>query len=373
MKIKKYIAPTMPEAMKQIRRELGSDAVILNSKQIQQGGFLGLFKKKKIEVVAALDPHPLPTKSEKISESSLTDGMKGKQKTNSQDDILKEIKQLKKLMEVQSNQSSNNYPVEVNLAYQQLLDQEVNQTIAKQIIQEILDAPIFNEESVSTNDILHKIKAQIAERLRDCSYEGINYKNKVIQFVGPTGVGKTTTIAKIASNCILNDKKNVAFITTDTYRIAAVEQLKTYARILNVPLEVVYTTSDYMKAIEKFQRYDLILVDTAGRNFREEKYVKDLLEGLDSNINIVTYLVLSLTSKPQDISEIYDQFHHVAIKEVIFTKIDETRQYGSILNTCLEKQVGIAYLTNGQDVPNDIVKATPEQIANLIVGDIVDE
>lgn len=373
MRIKKYIAPNMAEAMKQIRKELGADAIILNSKEILQGGFLGMFRKKRIEVIAGIDPNPLPKKTEakkreNIQMNSSPIIRKGKELI-SENNVLDEIKQLKKYIEVHSkNAIVGNFPVEYELIYQNLLEQEVNPPLAKDLTDKLLEK--YKEENVTNEQLMHELKTIIKTGLQKCTFRGIEYDKKIIQFVGPTGVGKTTTLAKVASNLILNENKSVAFITTDTYRIAAVEQLKTYAQILHAPLEVAYTVEDYKAAINKFKSYDLILVDTAGRNFREERYVKELLKNLDVETDIDTFLVLSLTAKPKDILEIYDQFDHIPIKEVIFTKIDETRQYGSLLNICLEKQIGIAYLTNGQDVPKDIEKANSEKIANLIIGEM---
>lgn len=372
MKIKKYIAPNVAEAMKQIRKELGTEAVILNSKEIKQGGFLGLFKKKRIEVIAGLDPDPLPQKKgSKLAENEKA--MEGEFIHNkgdiSKQEVLQEIQQIKRFMEIQSKNTSNSiFPIEYELLYQDLLQQEVNPELAKKLIEKLVEN--YKDEKINKDVLITNLKANIKNLLQTVTFNGISKNKKVIQFIGPTGVGKTTTLAKIASNLILNEKKQVAFITTDTYRIAAVEQLKTYAQILHAPLEVAYSVEDYEDAIKKFESYDVILVDTAGRNFREEKYVNDLLKSTNLNLSMETFLVLSLTMKPNDILEIYDQFHQLTIKEIIFTKMDETRQFGSILNICVEKGVGIAYLTNGQDVPNDIIKANADNIANLIVGEM---
>lgn len=373
MKMKKYIAPTMPEAMKQIRKELGPDAVILNSQEIQQGGFMGLFKKKKIEVVAALDSVPQPTKIElkKTVPLKKTDLFTPQKEMNESAVVLSELKQLKKMMEYQA-EKVNQYPIQYQEMYQHLLYHEVSSTIARQIMDTLIDRHEAAEMTADLEAVKQDTNELIKEILRDISFKSIEYEKKVIQFVGPTGVGKTTTIAKIAANMILKDHKKVAFITTDTYRIAAIEQLKTYAKILNIPIEVAYSISDYKLAVEKFSEYDVILVDTAGRNFRDEKYVRELEKSVDMHVEMDTYVVLSLTAKPQDIVGIYDQFKHLSIKEVIFTKLDETRQYGSMLNIVLEKQIGIAYVTNGQDVPDDLFQITPERIAKLIVGDFGD-
>ncbi|WP_068672381.1 flagellar biosynthesis protein FlhF [Oceanobacillus sp. Castelsardo] len=375
MKIKKYIAPNIAEAMKQIRKELGTDAVILNSREILQGGFLGFFKKKKIEVIVGLDPEPLSQQAIQVKKekpSSIQQENTNNKRNSTNKDVLQEIQQLRKFVELQSkNQNVNSYPINYELFYQHLINQEVTPQLAKNLIDTMIEQ--HKDKNLTNNQILEELKRIITKSLQHYSFDGMNTGKKIIQFIGPTGVGKTTTLAKIASNLVLKEKKKVAFITMDTYRIAAVEQLKTYAQILHVPLEVAYTVEDYKNAINKFNSYDLILVDTAGRNFREEKYVKDLLKNLDANIEMETFLVLSLTAKPKDILEIYDQFQHIPMKEVIFTKLDETRQFGSLLNICMEKEVGIAYMTNGQDVPYDILEGNPYKIAELIVGEYNEE
>lgn len=375
MKIKKYIAPNIAEAMKQIRKELGTDAVILNSREVLQGGFLGFFKKKKIEVIVGLDSDPIikhPNSIKKELPSSIQPEPTNIKKDAMDQDVFQEIQQLRKFIELQSkNQNVDSYPIEYELIYQHLLNQEVKAQLAKNIIDRMLEQ--HSDNNLTNDQILEELKIIITKTLQNYSFEGLNTDKKIVQFIGPTGVGKTTTLAKIASNLVLKEKKKIAFITMDTYRIAAVEQLKTYAQILHVPLEVAYTVEDYKNAIHKFDSYDMILVDTAGRNFREEKYVQDLVKNLDANMEMDTFLVLSLTAKPKDILDIYEQFQHIPMKEVIFTKLDETRQFGSLLNICMEKEVGIAYMTNGQDVPNDILEGTPSKISELIVGEYHDK
>ena len=157
---------------------------------------------------------------------------------------------------------------------------------------------------------------------------------------------------------MLNQRKKVAFITTDTYRIAAIDQLKTYAKILNVPIEVAYNLEDFKRAADRFSHYDIVFIDTAGRNFRNEQYVKDLGNIIDFSNELETYLVLSLTSKQTDMDAIYRQFSTIPIKQVIFTKADETATYGSMINFIQRNQIAPFYITNGQNVPDDIVRAT---------------
>lgn len=368
MKIKKYIAANMPEAMKQIRKELGPEAVILHSKEIQEGGFLGLFKKKKIEVVAALDPEPVHfkrrTPPRDSAKQELTEEV-SEQKLNKE--IMKEIQQLKKMVAMNAKHSREHFPLEYELVYQHLLQQEVEEELAAEIVAKVLKKHEKGEAEKTVRHIWEDTRAVIANMLDVYPFHGISDEKKVLQFVGPTGVGKTTTIAKIAALLMLKRKKKVAFITTDTYRIAAVEQLKTYARILNVPIEVVYSADDYEQAVAKFEPYDYILIDTAGRNYREEKYVNDLKQLI--SVQADTFLVLAATAKYSDLVEIYENFRHFPLKQVIFTKTDETNTFGSLLNIPVRQQIGIAYVTDGQDVPNDIKEVSPEAVAEMLAGD----
>jgi flagellar biosynthesis protein FlhF len=368
MKVKKYAAPTMPEVMKQVRNELGSEAVILNSRKVKHGGFLGLKKKTSVEVVAALDPQPLKEDKQEIrqTERNASPIEKGKI-SDANDQVLSELYVLKKMIH-QSTVERNKYPAEYQLMYMHLLEQETEETVTNKILDQV--AAYHKSENIepSPERIQQDVKMEILNQLKDLSYQAISSEPKIVHLVGPTGVGKTTTIAKIAANSVLKEGKKVAFITADTYRIAAIEQLKTYAKILQVPLEVAYTKEDYINAVNKFVDYDYILVDTAGRNFREETYVNQLMKSFDSDFQIDMYLVLSLTAKAKDTLEIYEQFKHLPIKQVILTKMDETRQYGSMLNLTIEKKLGIAYITNGQDVPDDLMEVTPELIADCLLG-----
>ncbi|ASN05710.1 flagellar biosynthesis protein FlhF [Virgibacillus necropolis] len=374
MKVKKYVAATMPEAMHQIRKELGADAVILNSKEVRNGSLFGLFKKRSIEVIAALDPQPTKPKPEVYQSLDKAPHKKVQSDQSINKNVLSEIKHLKKLLEVQNQQVKTNFTSQYNMVYQHLIDQEVSQSLASKIVRTVIDQHKNDSDSEPEQHVIFQdTMKEITSQLLTLSFEGITYNKRIIHFVGPTGVGKTTTIAKVAADSVLNNHKKVAFITADTYRIAAIEQLKTYAKILDVPLAVAYDNKDYKEAVEKFADYDLILVDTAGRNFRDPKYVHELEQSIDFNDEIETYLVLSLTAKPNDLQKISEQFQHIAIKEFIFTKIDETRQYGSMINLALQNQVGIAYMTNGQDVPDDIVKPSPVKISEYIVGEYRDE
>ncbi|MDC3414119.1 flagellar biosynthesis protein FlhF [Aquibacillus sp. 3ASR75-11] len=369
MKVKKIVAPTMTEAMKRVRKEFGADAVILNSKEIVEGGFLGFFKKRNIQLIAAMDPQPKRTETtntiQKVSKPT-----KASQAVLNENngDVVREIRELKKWIEKHTIQQNVIQYGDFDTIFKFLLEQEVNPEIAGKITKNVMQETLKHGQD-SESQMRTALKQEIKKQLANCTFGGIRYDKKFVHLVGPTGVGKTTTIAKIAAESVLKDKKKVAFITTDTYRIAAIDQLKTYAKILDVPIEIAYNLEDYRNAKQRFKDYDLVLVDTAGRNFRDPLYVEELRNMFDFDKEFETYLVLSLTTKQSDLENIYSQFHNIPIGQLIFTKSDETSQYGSILNLCISHQVGISYITNGQDVPDDIKEIRVDSLSEMLVGD----
>jgi flagellar biosynthesis protein FlhF len=387
MKVKKYTASSMPEAMKLVRGELGSDAVILNSRVVQTGGFMGFFKKNSIEVIAAIDPDtdisakPAPmdqapkfTRPVIMGDGSKQDipsvQMKPIAETpqKADKDLLKEIAQLKDLLKGSGKMEGISLPGPISGTIQHLRDREIDQEIVDELTAVLLEKWYIRGASANDDEINEWSAAAIEQRLSPLTFGGVSFKKKFVNVIGPTGVGKTTTLAKIAADCVLKHQKKVAFITTDTYRIAAIEQLKTYAKILDVPIEVCYNMDDFKTATDKFSDYDLVFIDTAGRNFRNQKYVNDLKDVIDFGKDMETYLVLALTSKQKDMEEIRNQFSLIHIDQFIFTKLDETSVNGAMLNMALKFSTGIAYLTNGQDVPDDLIEANPKMIANTILG-----
>jgi flagellar biosynthesis protein FlhF len=392
----------MPEAMKQIRAELGNDAVILNSKIVTTGGFLGFFKKENIEVIAAIDEviqaerkmqfeqpkvkvkpivKPMPTivDREEVplpirnAEPSITKPLP-KQPISEGDikveeDMLAEIAGLKKMLQTITEQQPDlPLPEPIQKCGQLLLDQEVPKHIRDELISSLLQKWYSNGSGANEREVNKWLRQELYDRLSTLSFGGITFTKKYINLVGPTGVGKTTTLAKIAAECALKYKKRVALITTDTYRIAAIDQLKTYAKILNVPLEVCYSLEDYKQACEAFKEYDIVLIDTAGRNFRNQQYVEDLKKVVDFEHDMETFLVLALTAKQKDMIDIYKQFSLIKINKFIFTKADETSTYGAMLHMMKTSHIGVAYITNGQNVPDDMISANREQVTNLILG-----
>jgi flagellar biosynthesis protein FlhF len=389
LKIKKYTAGTMPDAMKIVRNELGNDAVILNSRIVYSGGFFGFFRRKNFEVIAAVDHKVQQGVKPNIKEKSIN---KTAVQINSPltpkpvltetiikpstpipketEDILKEINELKALIKLshsEPGQINSAYPKPIQMIQNLMNEQEISSALKEKFTTSIMEKWFSSGSEKSIVDLEEQLKGEIVQCLLDKPFGGISFEKKYINVVGPTGVGKTTTLAKIAADCVINHKKKSAFITTDTYRIAAIDQLKTYAQILNIPIEVCYSLEDFKMATEKFSSYDVILIDTAGRNFRNKKYIDELQQVIDFNLEMETFLVLALTAKQKDMEDIYQQFSTIHINKLIFTKADETSIYGPLINLVEKYNIGAAYITTGQNVPDDMIPASPEVISNLII------
>lgn len=409
MRVKRYVVDTMPDALQRIRSDLGKDAVILNTKEIRSGGFMGMFSKKKIEVIAAIDANLRnSTRPSGYANSTSVDAMLSaksavatleKQKppqheanasakplqnpppqisplqpssvTASQDDhtkLLKELQQMKQMMERFTRQQNETiYPHALEKLIHRFREQELSQAIIDQISQAAMEQYKEADTEMSEEEVKSLARDQLRGILLEKPVHEIEEHTKIVHFVGPTGVGKTTTIAKLAACQALKNHKKVGFITSDTYRIAAVEQLKTYANILDVPLEVVNSHQDLAKSFERLKEVDLIFMDTAGRNYRNEMYVSELNSLLHTKMKSETYLVLSMTMKYQDMKTITTNFSKFSLDKVLFTKMDETETYGSIFNLINEFALQPSYLANGQNVPDDIVKLNADNLIDLIM------
>ena len=194
---------------------------------------------------------------------------------------------------------------------------------------------------------------------------------KIIFFIGPTGVGKTTTVAKIASKLRLEEKKRVALLTTDTYRIAATEQLRTYAEILDVPFQVIYSGEELLEAQETYKDYDFILVDTAGHSPTNEEQHADLkhfVNSVDEKMTRELYLVMSATTKYKDLLRIVDSYEDMKGFRLIFTKLDETSELGNLLNIKMYTKAKLSYVTYGQNVPEDIQVFDAQSTVKKLLG-----
>lgn len=380
----------MSEAMIKIKSELGIDAVILNTRKIKTGGFFRFFKKPLLEVVAAIDEpvvssHVEPTRREfvpvKAKETKVEQLVEVRKeseivipteivKENVQNVELQELKQMvtnliKKVenIEHQTPQTVQT-PEEKYISFLNALD--IQDSISKKIL-EIVQRQI-NIDEKNHETILNAMKVIAREYLGDIKTIDTDILNKpnIYMFLGPTGVGKTTTLAKIAARLSLVENKKIGLITADTYRIAAVEQLKTYSEILGIPLEVIYEASELQDAIERFKDKDYILIDTAGRSHKSKELKSDYDELVRYLKDVKIYLVMSMTTSFKDLKSIIDSYGFLKEYRLLFTKLDEATSYGNILNLKVLTGKPLSYFTIGQSVPDDIEVADKERIIQYI-------
>ncbi|MGM0835548.1 MAG: flagellar biosynthesis protein FlhF [Bacillota bacterium] len=378
MKVKKYKASSMQEAMNQVRAELGDEAVILNSKAVKTSKFFGLVTKKGVEVIAAVDEEPIKQKSknysvpviEPIKEPVIVQNEQSSFDLSSQRELLDNIQEMKRMMKGLKSSNSRDselpyyfFDIEESLQKTEL-PTELAQAASEHLYQEWQKS-----KNLSKRQMTETLQRYFLQLIEQVDFERNIYKKKYISLVGPTGVGKTTTLAKMAASVVLQNGKSVGFITTDTYRIAAIEQLKTYASILEAPIEVCYNAEDFQEAKGKLSYLDVVFIDTAGRNFLNEEFVRDLQAVIDFKSEMDTFLVLSLTSKTNDMKKITDQFSKVGIQQFIFTKRDETASSSSMYAMIHQYNIGAAFITNGQSVPEDLQVAYKD----LVVSELLEE
>ena len=377
MKIKRYVVTHLREAMPLIRQELGQDAVILDTKKVKVGGVLGLFQKQRLEVLAALDEEKVVKEetefatllqSEKKRREEAPERIEelatkvDKQPEAEKTQVLGELKSMKEIM--MQMMENERLPKQLKPVQVFLEAQEFSQAIRSGVMAELL-IKSKSYPSYTKEDAFKWMRQEFAKRIKN--YPSIRSESKKIRcFVGPTGVGKTTTIAKIAGHLLLKERQTVGLITSDTYRIAAVEQLRTYADILGIPMEVVQSPADLGQSLERLSACDVILMDTAGRNYQQYSYITQL-ETLLSGQQMSITLMLSLTHRYSDMKMIADNFHSLGVSEVIMTKMDETTVRGPIFNFTEDYNLPITILTTGQNVPDDLVRTTPDLLLDLVM------
>ncbi|MFW5648397.1 MAG: flagellar biosynthesis protein FlhF [Candidatus Alkaliphilus sp. MAG34] len=377
MKVKKFYGNDNYDVVTKIRGELGPNAVILHQKKVKPKGLLGIFKRSVVEAVAAIEDVPSPVRNRNIlnmakaqeqylrKKVALKSGNKG---------LEKEINDIKSMLSTVIDQienantpkpSNNSGDIKDSYIYNVFLENEVDEDL----IPILLEDYNWDTEQLQSGDkkIVKDFLAQIMPS--DISNNDMGLDSKVIFFIGPTGVGKTTTIAKLAANYSLEKGLKIGLISADTYRIAAVEQLKVYSDILNIPLEVIYSPDEIHDAINRLNDRDIIMVDTAGRSHKNHEHMQELVFLLDKVKDKGVYLVISSTTKNSDLKNILDRYSFLKDYKIIFTKLDEVDTYGSILNIAMTEPSFLSYITTGQSVPDDIEIITSSKILDMLLGE----
>lgn len=425
MIIKKYISKTEEEAVETARKELGQNVVIMSVRQIKKKGFLGFMFSPQVEVTVALEedsekqpPKPptmtaleqLAAKQKEINEQKKNAAVQATPLKSSQPDTTSVTRSAainKDIIEEEAGDEKNSNVIEekldsietlikqrldsadnkeeqqseqeeaaedeqmklTRLLYNMMIDNEVREKYANQIIEE---AQKQTKPSMPVDYFLTTVYQKMILKFGQTSLiEPAAAGPRVVYFIGPTGVGKTTTIAKIASKFCLEEKKKVALLTADTYRIAAAEQLRTYANILDIPCRVIYSADEIVEAYGEYLDYDYIFVDTAGHSHHNEEQKNNtnvVIHALDGKTDAMVYLVLSATTKYKDLTSIADTYREMTDYKIIFTKLDETTSLGNLLNLKLYTESDLSYVTYGQNVPDDIGKFDPQSIVKQILG-----
>ena len=398
MIIKKFTAKTEKEAIDNARKELGEGVVVMNVKPVKNKGLFAFLKSPMVEVTVALEEE-----SEKYTAavSAINNVIASSQNIEKEEKVEKKapvietiekrdsaieekLDSLQSLLEQQlqkpeekKEEKAAEEPKEesetdkfMHLLHDTMLQNEVDEKYAQEIIDEI---ELINKPNMPFDYALANIYQKMILKfgkpsgIEPASNGGI----KLVFFIGPTGVGKTTTIAKIASKFRVDEKKKVALLTADTYRIAAAEQLRTYANILEVPFRVIYTVEEINKALEDFKGYDYIMIDTAGhshQNNTQKDNMRNIIHSVDDIVEKEVHLVLSATTKYRDLISIADSYKEMADYKLIFTKLDETTTLGNLLNLRLYTGASLSYVTYGQNVPDDIEDFNPQKTVKRLLG-----
>jgi len=406
MIVKKFQALTETEAVLKAQEELGSGAVVLSVKTLKQRGIFRFFKKDIVEITAALEEKDFvqnisqnkpgfkknngfyntsinilaDEKLDAVPESTVLeeklDSLHNllRNQLDKEADFEKAINEVtyskQEEKKVVREKENNNFKF-LQLIYTKLIDNDVDEKYANMIISEI-EGSLKKESNIDS--LLAGVYQKIILKLGEPKPIVLGKKPKVVFFIGPTGVGKTTTIAKIASTFKLEHQTKVAFITADTYRIAAVEQLNTYASIIDCPVDVVYSADEIEDCLKLYESYDLILVDTAGRTHKSDEQMAEIVDLLKkvSDVqdiyDIEIFLTLSVTTKYKDLVRITEAYKDIEGYKIIFTKLDETCCLGNILNLKLLTNAPLSYTTSGQNVPTDIEVINEQGLAKQLLG-----
>ena len=369
----------MQQALALVRRELGATAAVLHTREIRGGllwsWFPGL---RQIEVTASTEvnvPSRLPRRPDAEPASNareLTPGIEWEAKAMFRDELKGRLDDLHSLVEDLCRQTRRggpaDWPNELFRLFTDLIETDMGEDVARELVEQVRrEAPAAarGDAHIARNWLAGEIARQVPIHGPISLTPG---KPRLVALVGPTGVGKTTTIAKLAANFRLRDKRRVGLITVDTYRIAAVEQLRTYADIIDLPMQVVATASEMRQAVRGMADLDLILLDTAGRSPKDEVKLQELAGVLEQAQPDEVHLVLSCTANASVLARTAERFAAVGTTALVLTKLDESAGLGNLFPLLRDGGLPLSYLTNGQNVPDDIAPADSQQLAKAMVG-----
>lgn len=385
MIIKKYVANTSNEALTKIKYDLGKDAVIISQRKVRQQGLKGFFLPKLVEITVAVENNNNFKK--RNDEANIYEGsfsnLKEIAKIHMENNTLDYVNPENNKIESIQNKTENT-----------MKDKNVDTLTIFNELQQMKEA--FNkmnnlkdplEELLLENDVSYEIVEEIVKKAKNTDIYDKDYKEAGLRvmgdyisvnndelkgnvvLVGPTGVGKTTTIAKLAGRMSLIEKKKVGLITVDTYRIGAVEQLRTYAEIMNLPFAVVITLKEMEAAVNSMSDCDVVLIDTTGRSSKNKMQISELRAFIEKTNSSSINLVISLVTKNKDIKNIIEGYKTLNFNNVIITKLDETNSYGALLSIMKYCKTPIRFVTTGQNVPEDIKIPTKDKVLKLIIGE----
>jgi flagellar biosynthesis protein FlhF len=395
----------MPQALAQVKQEIGPDAVIVNTRTYTRGGLFGLRARTVVEVTARqgqkenlASPSPRNRSTERlrrlysVSESqkalpatkripenplssasvakALPDPVRGNE------EIKREINKIHTLVEnlvkEQRQLHAPQMPEQLFDLYLDLIQKEVADEIAREMVAQV-QKEMTGNQLLNANLVRKRFIDIIDNMITATGPIQLNpdHTARVVALIGPTGVGKTTTIAKLAANLKLRQNKKVGLITIDTYRIGAVDQLRMYAQIIDVPLKVVLTPAELREAVAVLADRDVILLDTAGRSQNDDLKIQELKTFLEAAAPHEIHLVLSGTSHHTNMLSAAERFKPLGVDRLIITKLDEAIGFGVVLSVMRKVNTSLSYITTGQDVPDDIEIGNGRKLAQLLLG--VDE
>lgn len=397
MIIKKFTGKNENEARAAAVKELGAGVVIMNVKTVKPKGLFSFLRPSTVEVTAAIEEETDNPPAKKAAAEPPKEPVRPRFKDVIEDeeptvpqeekkgDIEAKLESIHSLIEEKLSKEEESFDTDeepspvsgsknevvqfLKLIYNTLIENEVDEKYANELLGEI---ERMNRPGATIDYLLANIYQKMILSFGQAStVQPAESGPRIVYFIGPTGVGKTTTIAKVASILSVTRNKKVALITTDTYRIAAAEQLKTYANILNVPFRVIYTEEEMVAAYRELENHDFILVDTAGHSPKNDDLkanTKKFLHALDELAAKEVYLVLSATTKYKDLKLIADMYKEMDDYKLIFTKLDETGALGNLWNIKRYTDTAIGYVTTGQNVPGDIQSFNPQATVKQLLG-----